>query len=125
MADGFSDLPPEQAAPAAAPATPDAQPPAPPNTDIFRLQVPFDSPRLGRVTEIPVRRPTAADILYVGNPVILNPMVDPPSITHDPRLMAPMIFRLTKLSPPELEKMDPRDLVGLFWFISPFLIPAM
>ena len=121
MADGFSDLPPEQAAPAQA--EPQA---AATDPNVFILGTAISIPgKSGPQTEIPVRRPTAGDILQVGNPVIFDPVSDPPQITHHPGRMSQMIFRLTGVSPPVQATMDPQDIVGLFWHLTPFFIPRM
>ena len=70
MSDDFVDAP-----------TPDAVPSAPPsaaNSDVlppFTLGTPIAVPgKPGKVDQIKVRKPTAGDILTVGNPVIFDPV---------------------------------------------------
>ena len=75
------------------------------------------------VDRVVLRRPTGADILDIGNPVIFDP--GRAQVTHDMQRMPLMIFRLSGIAPPALAKMDPQDLVDCFWAITPFFIPRM
>lgn len=69
------------------------------------------------------RKPTARDILSVGNPVIFNPMTDPPTVTHDERKLVGMISALAGIPPSSVLAMDSVDLVSCAWGITPFFVP--
>lgn len=123
--DGFTDAP----APGPDPEAP--KPEVTPPSD-GKMRFPLSKPIKVRgdahnptreISVVPVRKPTAGDILAAGNPVIFDPGSNPPRITHDSQKMGEMLFRLTGLIPAELERMEPDDLVSLFWFITPFFIP--
>lgn len=127
MAEGFSD-PPDASAEGVGEGETESSAHAVSDPGTYRLLVPIPVPGKGgmrEISEVAVRRPTGMDILQVGNPVIFDPVSDPPRITHDHKRMPDMIFRLTSLTPPVLAKMDPQDLVGLFWHITPFFMPPV
>lgn len=75
---------------------------------------------------INMRKPGGQDLLSVGNPVIFSPHVDPPRIEHDyPKVIA-MVARLSIPAIPSssLADLEPADITGLAWAISPFFTPA-
>ena len=45
------------------------------------------------------REPTARDLLSVGNPVIFDPISDPPKIMHDEKRMNAMLSLLADVPP--------------------------
>jgi tail assembly chaperone E/41/14-like protein len=78
------------------------------------------------ITAITMRRPNGHDLLIVGNPVLYYPHVDPPRVEHDFPKVVTMVARLSepKIPTTSLAELDPLDIVGLAWAISPFFIPA-
>lgn len=78
------------------------------------------------VRVIRFRRPTGMDIVMVGNPVVFMPHADPPRVEHDYPKLIKMMARLSDPPIPStsLAEMDPQDLVGLAWTVSPFFTPA-
>lgn len=78
------------------------------------------------VRSIVMRKPNGADLLAIGNPVIFSPHIDPPRIEHDLPRVLQMIARLSQPSIPStsLAALDPQDILGLAWHISPFFTPA-
>lgn len=75
------------------------------------------------VSEIAFREPVGADILAVGNPVIVDMASDPPRITHDERKMTAMIARLGNVPPSTVGLMGPQDWVSCAWLLTPFFVP--
>ena len=97
---------------------------APAVPDIIRF--PLSKPILAYGKEISVlemSRPTGADLVRVGNPVIFTPFTDPPRVEHDIAKVIAMVARLAKVPSPSLEALDSEDLIGLAWAISPFFMP--
>ncbi len=78
------------------------------------------------VRSIVMRKPNGGDLLAVGNPVIFSPHIDPPRIEHDLAKVLQMVARISQPSIPStsLAELDPQDIVGLAWHISPFFTPA-
>jgi len=76
------------------------------------------------VTEIVFRKPTGMDIVQQGNPVIFDPISDPPRITFDERKMTAMISALAKIPVSSVQQMDPRDWVACAWMVAPFFVPV-
>jgi hypothetical protein len=76
------------------------------------------------VKVLKMRKPTGLDLIRIGNPVTFYPMIDPPRIEHDMPKMVQMIARLSGVPSSSIERIDPRDLIGIAWLVSPFFIPA-
>lgn len=78
------------------------------------------------LTVIKMRKPNGNDLLIVGNPVHWYPHVDPPRVEHDLTKVVTMVARLSepKIPTTSLAELDPLDIIGLAWAISPFFIPA-
>lgn len=78
------------------------------------------------VRSIVMRKPNGGDLLAIGNPVIFSPHIDPPRIEHDLTKVLQMVARISTPSIPStsLAELDPQDIVGLAWHISPFFTPA-
>lgn len=76
-----------------------------------------------RVKEITFRKPTGLDLLETGNPVVFNPLADPPSVEHKPTVMLNMMSRLSGIATASLTKLDPTDMVSCFWVLTPFFMP--
>ena len=72
-----------------------------------------------------LRKPTGADLIRVGNPVVFYPHADPVKIEHDMPRMVQMISRLAGVPSSSVERMLPADLTGLAWTLSPFFIPRV
>lgn len=79
-----------------------------------------------KITFIRMRRPRGPDLLAVGNPVIFSPHVDPPRVEHNLDKVIMMVARLSEpqIPSPSLAELDPQDITGLAWTISPFFTPA-
>ncbi|HEY2210275.1 MAG TPA: phage tail assembly protein [Bradyrhizobium sp.] len=76
------------------------------------------------VKVLKLRMPTGSDLIRVGNPVAFYPNADPVKIEHDMPKMVQMIARLSGVPSSSVERMNPRDLIGVAWVLSPFFIPA-
>lgn len=72
-----------------------------------------------------LRKPTGADLIRIGNPVLFTPHVEPPRVEHDMPRMVTMIATLSNTPSSSIATMDPKDLIGLAWSLSPFFIPAL
>jgi hypothetical protein len=77
-----------------------------------------------KVVTLKMRRPTGEDLLAIGNPVKFSPYTDPPTVEHDYKKVVAMVARLAKVPSSSLTDLDPEDLAGLAWTISPFFIPT-
>ena len=79
-----------------------------------------------KIAVIKMRRPLGADLMTVGNPVIFFPYADPLRIEHDYSRVVAMVARLSDPAIPSssLAELDPNDLTGIAWAISPFFTPA-
>ena len=75
------------------------------------------------VSVLKLRKPTGADLIRVGNPVIFSPFADPPRIEHDMSKVVAMVARLANVPSSSLEALDPQELTSLAWAISPFFVP--
>lgn len=76
-----------------------------------------------RVKVLKFRKPTGLDLIEVGNPVLFNPMADPPSIEHKTGLMLRMMERLSDIPMASLYKLEPTDMVSCFWALTPVFMP--
>ena len=74
---------------------------------------------------IKLRKPTGADLIRVGNPVLFYPHADPIKIEHDMPKMVTMMSRLSGIPVASLERMSTEDLLGIAWSLSPFFIPPL
>lgn len=104
----------------------DEKPDAPAGDDVivFMLRKPiqaFDE----KLAELRFRRPTGRDLIQIGNPVLFDPVSEPPRIQHDmPRVVA-MLARLAEVPASSIEKLEPEDLVDAAWAVTPFFIPRL
>jgi hypothetical protein len=103
------------------------QPEAVPADELFSyvLQKPIKS--YGKeVRVIKMRRPTGHDLMAVGNPVVFYPYTTPIKIEHDLPKVLNMVARISEPPIPSgsLADMDPNDILGIAWAISPFFTPA-
>jgi hypothetical protein len=71
-----------------------------------------------------LRRPTGADLIRIGNPVIFDPITDPPRITHDMPKMVQMLMRLSGVPTSSFDQLDPRDLVAASWAVTNYFLPT-
>ena len=78
----------------------------------------------GEMKSITLREPTGADQMACGNPVIFNPMSDPPSVQIKDREMGAMLSRLSNLSPVAIGRMSPKDMTMAGWALVPFFVPV-
>ena len=76
------------------------------------------------VTVLTFREPTARDLLAVGNPVIFDPISEPPKILHDEKRMNAMMSMLAAVPPSSIATMHPRDWVTCAWGLTPFFVPV-
>jgi len=110
------------------PETSNVQPITPPKPArepafVLELEKPISAHGDDNVKTLTFREPTARDILLIGNPVIFNMFVTPPTITHDPALMQAMLSRLGNVPPSSIEQLGTRDLIDCYWGITRFFIP--
>ncbi len=75
------------------------------------------------ISRLVLREPTARDLLNIGNPVIFDPLSEPPKLVHDERRMNQMLSALAGLPPSSIAMMAPRDWITAAWGISPFFVP--
>ncbi len=90
------------------------------------ISVPLEKPIqvfADKVTVLKFRKPTAADIIQLGNPVIFDPFSDLPKLTHDARIMTAMMARLAGVPSSSIGFLEPRDWVSCAWALSPFFMP--
>jgi hypothetical protein len=76
-----------------------------------------------QVTVLNFREPTARDLLSIGNPVIFDPISDPPKVTHDERKMTQMMSALAAVPPSSIQQLTPRDWITCAWGLTPFFVP--
>jgi hypothetical protein len=76
-----------------------------------------------KIEVLKLRKPTGVDLIEVGNPVNFYPYADPIKIEHDMPKVRSMLARLANIPSSSIDRIGPRDLVGLAWAISPFFIP--
>lgn len=95
-------------------------------TLVLTTEIPVYNERtrtIERMKKITFRKPTALDIIELGNPVAYDPISEPPKIDHKPTIMIQMMTRLSGVPLASLAKMEPRDLVSCFWALTPFFMP--
>jgi hypothetical protein len=106
---------------ATAPPIPEAPgPPLPGYTLELAREVEAHGQKIGKLV---FREPTGRDLLSVGNPVIFDPVSDPPKIIHDERRMNAMLSLLASVPPSTIAMLAPRDWVTAAWGITPFFVP--
>jgi hypothetical protein len=91
------------------------------------IEFPLSKPIIAygdEVTVLKLRKPTGVDLIRIGNPVTFYPHLEPPKIEHDMERVVAMVARLAGVPSSSLERLEPDELVGLAWAISPFFIPA-
>ncbi|MGH6739381.1 MAG: phage tail assembly protein [Bradyrhizobium sp.] len=76
------------------------------------------------VDVLKVRRPTAIDLIQIGNPVLYTPG-SPPRIELDFVKLIAFLARLSQVPSSSLERLDPQDLIEIGWSLAPFLVPGM
>jgi len=78
------------------------------------------------ITRIVCRRPTAGDIMDVGNPVHLSFREDnkTPEISFNDKRMGAMIALLGGVPPSTVKQLAPRDFVSACWALQSFFLPA-
>lgn len=91
---------------------------------IIPLSVPIEA-HGESITELRLRKPTANDVIQVGNPITLDISIDPPRATPDDRKMAQMIARLADVPPSSIGMMDPNDFTGAIIRVLPLFVPRL
>jgi hypothetical protein len=76
------------------------------------------------VTTLVFREPTARDLLSIGNPVIFDPISDPPKIMHDEKRMNQMLSALAGVPPSAIANLTTRDFITCAWGVTPFFVPV-
>jgi hypothetical protein len=76
-----------------------------------------------QITKHVFREPTGRDLLNVGNPVVFDPISDPPKVVHDERRMNAMLSLLAGVPPSSVLMLTPRDWITCAWGITPFFMP--
>lgn len=76
-----------------------------------------------KVSVLKFRKPTAADIIQIGNPVLFDPISDPPRVEHHAQRMTAMMARLSGVPASSLARMETDDWIACAWELSPFFIP--
>ena len=76
------------------------------------------------VTVLVFREPTARDLLSIGNPVIFDPISDPPKIMHDEKRMNAMLSQLAGVPPSSIANLSTRDFITCAWGVTPFFVPV-
>jgi hypothetical protein len=76
-----------------------------------------------QVSKLVFREPTGRDLLNVGNPVVFDPISDPPKVMHDERRMNAMLSLLANVPPSSILALSPRDWITCAWGITPFFMP--
>lgn len=77
------------------------------------------------ITVLKIRRPTAMDLIRMGSPVILNPLVEPPVLTHDWKKLAEILADLASVPSSAIARMDIKDLQECAWALVPFFTPRL
>lgn len=77
-----------------------------------------------RIKQLKFRRPTAGDIIRIGNPVEFDPISDPPRISHNTQRMTVMMARLSNIPASSFDFLDPQDWVSCAWVLTPFFMPT-
>lgn len=76
-----------------------------------------------KVSVLKFRKPTAGDIIRIGNPVEFDPISEPPKISHHAHRMTAMMARLANIPLSSIDFMDPQDWVSCAWALSPNFMP--
>jgi hypothetical protein len=76
------------------------------------------------LTVLVFREPTARDLLSIGNPVIFDPISDPPKIMHDEKRMNAMLSALAGVPPSSIASLTTRDFITCAWGVTPFFVPV-
>jgi hypothetical protein len=76
------------------------------------------------ISVLKFRKPTGADLIRVGNPVIFDPITDPPRITHDMPKMVQMLMRLSGVPTSSFDQLDTRDLTAAAWAVTNYFLPT-
>jgi hypothetical protein len=76
-----------------------------------------------KFTSLKFRKPTAGDIIQIGNPVLFDPISDPPRVEHHAQRMTAMMARLSGVPASSLAKLETEDWIACAWELSPFFIP--
>lgn len=109
---------------AAAPPVPDEKPevgPAP--AYVLDLSKPVEA-HGEKIDKLVFREPTGRDLLTIGNPVIFDPVSDPPKILHDEKRMNAMLAALAGVPPSSIMMLSPRDWITAAWGLTPFFVPV-
>jgi hypothetical protein len=77
------------------------------------------------IEKLKFRKPIAADIIRVGNPVEMYPFVDPIRVEFDMGKTAAMAALLSETPAAVFETIEARELIGIAWALSPFFMPMM
>ena len=72
------------------------------------------------IAGLQIRRPSATDLLEIGNPVIDAPFIDPPETRHDYPKLAAMLARLAGVPAALFQAISARELTDLAWAVTPF-----
>lgn len=123
MSDDTKDAPnaPAMPAPAAVSIKADSK-----KTADFEYAYPLTKPIKAYDEEISVikyRKPNGGDLIAVNNPVTFYPYEDPVRVEHDMPRMVKMLARLSGIPSSSIAMLEPDDLIGLAWAVSPFFIP--
>lgn len=108
---------------ATAPPVPDEKPGTPAPAYTCELSKPIEAHGSSMLL-LTFREPTARDLLSIGNPVIFDPISDPPKILHDEKRMNAMMSLLAGVPPSSIASMSPRDWVTCAWGLTPFFVPV-
>lgn len=107
-----------------APPIPEESPPAT-NLPAFTLELMRPIQAHGEaVTVLRFREPTGRDLLTIGNPVIFDPISDPPKVLHDEKRMNQMLAVLANVPPSSILMLTPRDWITCAWGLTPFFVPV-
>src|ERR1700722_9599225 len=68
-----------------------------------------------KVSKLKFRKPTAADIIQIGNPVMFDPISDPPRVEHHAQRMTAMMARLSNVPASSLAKLETEDWIACAW----------
>lgn len=76
------------------------------------------------VKELKCRRPIGAELVRIGNPVIFDPISDPPQIRHDYSKVVQWLVALSGVPSSSITQLPPSDLTKAAWDITPFFLPT-
>jgi|ERR1017187_6131952 hypothetical protein len=77
----------------------------------------------GMLEALTMRKPTGLDLIQCGNPVLFDPISDPPKVEFDMPKMVKMIARLAGISTISVQLMSSSDIVSVCWNLSPHFLP--